>query len=62
MKISHERSEIFMRQRRHPLYIAFMTLLVVLLIAGIALFIWGSIHHTALPRPTLMIPPQVYHG
>ncbi len=51
-----------MRQRRHPLYIAFMTLLVILCLTGIALLVWGSIHHVAVPRPTLTIPPQVYHG
>ena len=51
-----------MRQRRHPLYVAFMTLLVVLLLAGVALLVWGSFHHVALPTPMLMLPPQVYHG
>lgn len=50
------------RPRRHPLYVAFMTLLVILCLTGLVLLVWGSVRQGALPRPMLTIPLQVHHG
>lgn len=47
---------------RHPAYIIFMSILVLLLITGIGLMIYGSTQQGPLPRPTLTVPRQVHHG
>lgn len=49
--------------KRHPAYTAFLLVMTVLLLCGIALLVWGAVTHAtpAFPRP-MMIPPQVHHG
>lgn len=48
--------------RRHPAYIIFMNIMVLLLLIGIGLMIYGSTQQGPLPRPTLTVPRQMYHG
>lgn len=48
--------------RHHPAYIIFMSLMVLLLIIGIGLMIYGSTQQGPLLRPTLTVPRQMHHG
>lgn len=43
-------------------YAIFLSVLILLLLAGIVLLVYGSLYQGAAPRPTLMVPMHVQYG
>jgi hypothetical protein len=46
--------------RRHPAYVIFMSVMLLMLAVGVGLVVWGITHQSA--APLLMVPRLVHHG
>lgn len=48
--------------RRSKGYMLFICLLILFLLLGLWLLVYGSTQQGPLPQPTLVVPRQIHHG